>query len=122
MIQAGTAAFVSDNCGARVAVCIKVLGGTRRRYASVGDLVKVSIKDATTRGRVRKGEVHSAVVVRTRHPIQRGDGTYVRFGDNSVVLLNAKHEPIGTRVFGPIAREVKRSRFIKVVPLAPEVV
>lgn len=122
MIQTGTAAFVADNCGARMAVCIKVLGGSRRRYASVGDMVKVSIKDASARGRVRRGEVYTAVVVRTRRSIHRGDGSQVRFGDNSVVLLNAKLEPMGTRVFGPIAREVKQSRFIKVVPLAQEVV
>ena len=121
MIQLRTRLAAADNSGARELMCIKVMGGTRRRYAGVGDVIKVSIKDAIPRGKVKKGEVHNAVVVRTRFPIRRNDGSAIRFDSNAAVLLDAKLEPVGTRIFGPVTREL-RDRFMKIVSLAPEVI
>jgi len=111
----------SDNTGAKSVMCIKVLGGSKRRYAGIGDVIKVSIKEAAPRGRVKKGEVYSAVVVRTAKGVRRQDGSLVRFDGNAAVLLNAKLEPIGTRIFGPVTRELRTERFMKIVSLAPEV-
>jgi large subunit ribosomal protein L14 len=110
-----------DNSGARVLYCIKVLGGSRRRYASVGDVIVVSVKDAIPNAKVKKGEVHKAVVVRTSKEVRRPDGSYIRFDDNSAVLINNQREPLGTRIFGPVARELRAKRFMKIVSLAPEV-
>ena len=121
MIQMQSVLDVADNSGARTDMCIKVLGGSKRRYASIGDVIKVSIKDAAPRGRVKKGEVYDAVVVRTAKGVRRGDGSLVRFDGNAVVLLTAKLEPIGTRIFGPVTRELRTERFMKIVSLAPEV-
>jgi len=121
MIQQETRLAVADNSGAKELYCIKVLGGTRRKYASVGDIVVVSVKEAIPNSKVKKGEVHRAVVVRTRKAIRRPDGTYIRFDDNSAVLINNQLEPIGTRIFGPVARELRAKRFMKIVSLAPEV-
>ena len=121
MIQLRSRLQAADNSGARELMCIKVMGGTRRRYAGVGDVIKVSIKDAIPRGKVKKGEVHNAVVVRTRFPIRRNDGSAIRFDSNAAVLIDAKLEPIGTRIFGPVTREL-RDRFMKIVSLAPEVI
>jgi large subunit ribosomal protein L14 len=121
MIQTETRLDVADNTGAKSVLCIKVLGGSKRRYASVGDIIKVSIKEAAPRGRVKKGEVYSAVVVRTAKGIRRGDGSLVKFDGNAAVLLNAKLEPIGTRIFGPVTRELRTEKFMKIVSLAPEV-
>jgi large subunit ribosomal protein L14 len=121
MIQMQTVLDVADNTGARSVMCIKVLGGSKRRYASVGDIVKVSIKDAAPRGRVKKGDIYSAVVVRTAKGVRRPDGSLVRFDNNAAVLLNNKLEPIGTRIFGPVTRELRNERFMKIVSLAPEV-
>ncbi len=121
MIQMQTVLDVADNTGARSVMCIKVLGGSKRRYASVGDIIKVSIKDAAPRGRVKKGDVYSAVVVRTAKGVRRPDGSLVRFDGNAAVLLNNKLEPIGTRIFGPVTRELRSERFMKIVSLAPEV-
>ena len=121
MIQMQTVLDVADNTGARSVMCIKVLGGSKRRYASVGDVIKVSIKDAAPRGRVKKGDVYSAVVVRTAKGVRRPDGSLVRFDNNAAVLLNNKLEPIGTRIFGPVTRELRGERFMKIVSLAPEV-
>ena len=121
MIQMQTVLDVADNTGARSVMCIKVLGGSKRRYASVGDIIKVSIKDAAPRGRVKKGDVYSAVVVRTAIGVRRSDGSLVRFDNNAAVLLNNKLEPIGTRIFGPVTRELRGDRFMKIVSLAPEV-
>ena len=112
---------VADNTGARSVMCIKVLGGSKRRYASIGDIIKVSIKDAAPRGRVIKGEVYSAVVVRTAKGVRRPDGSLIKFDANAAVLLNSKFEPIGTRIFGPVTRELRTERFMKIVSLAPEV-
>ena len=112
---------VADNTGARSVMCIKVLGGSKRRYASVGDVIKVSIKDAIPKGRVKKGEVYSAVVVRTTKGVRRPDGSLIRFDGNAAVLLNNKQEPIGTRIFGPVTRELRSEKFMKIVSLAPEV-
>jgi large subunit ribosomal protein L14 len=122
MIQMQTNLEVADNSGARRVQCIKVLGGSKRRYASIGDVIKVSVKDAAPRGRVKKGEVYDAVVVRTAKGVRRGDGSLVRFDSNAVVLLTAKLEPIGTRIFGPVTRELRTERFMKIVSLAPEVI
>ena len=122
MIQMQSILDVADNTGARAVMCIKVLGGSKRRYASIGDVIKVSIKDAAPRGRVKKGEVYDAVVVRTAKGVRRGDGSLVRFDNNAVVLLTAKLEPIGTRIFGPVTRELRTERFMKIVSLAPEVI
>ena len=121
MIQTETVLTAADNSGARRIMCIKVLGGSRRRYARIGDLIKVTIKDAIPRGRVKKGEIYSAVVVRTRHGVRRADGSAIRFDSNAAVLLNARYEPIGTRIFGPVTRELRTSRFMKIISLAPEV-
>lgn len=121
MIQTESRLEVADNTGAKSVLCIKVLGGSKRRYASVGDIIKVSIKEAAPRGRVKKGEVYSAVVVRTAKGIRRGDGSLVKFDGNAAVLLNNKLEPIGTRIFGPVTRELRTERFMKIVSLAPEV-
>ncbi|MCW3481708.1 50S ribosomal protein L14 [Crenobacter sp. SG2303] len=121
MIQMQTMLEVADNTGARKVMCIKVLGGSKRRYASVGDIIKVSIKDAAPRGRVKKGDVYSAVVVRTAKGVRRPDGSLIKFDNNAAVLLNTKLEPIGTRIFGPVTRELRTERFMKIVSLAPEV-
>ena len=121
MIQMQTVLDVADNTGARSVMCIKVLGGSKRRYASVGDIIKVSIKDAAPRGRVKKGDVYSAVVVRTAKGVRRPDGSLVKFDNNAAVLLNNKLEPIGTRIFGPVTRELRGERFMKIMSLAPEV-
>jgi large subunit ribosomal protein L14 len=112
---------VADNTGARSVMCIKVLGGSHRRYASVGDIIKVTIKDAAPRGRVKKGDIYNAVVVRTAKGVRRPDGSLVRFDGNAAVLLNNKLEPIGTRIFGPVTRELRNEKFMKIVSLAPEV-
>ena len=121
MIQMQTVLDVADNIGARSVMCIKVLGGSKRRYASVGDIIKVSIKDAAPRGRVKKGDVYNAVVVRTAAGVRRPDGSLVKFDSNAAVLLNNKLEPIGTLIFGPVTRELRGERFMKIVSLAPEV-
>lgn len=121
MIQMQTVLDVADNSGARSVMCIKVLGGSKRRYASVGDVIKVSIRDAAPRARVKKGDVYSAVVVRTAKGVRRPDGSLVKFDNNAAVLLNNKLEPIGTRIFGPVTRELRGERFMKIVSLAPEV-
>ncbi|GIK35264.1 MAG: 50S ribosomal protein L14 [Gammaproteobacteria bacterium] len=111
----------ADNSGARRLMCIKVLGGSKRRYAGVGDIIKVSIKDAIPKGRVKKGEVYSAVVVRTTKGVRRQDGSLIRFDDNAAVLLTNKLEPVGTRIFGPVTRELRTENFMKIISLAPEV-
>ncbi len=121
MIQMQTVLEAADNSGARRIQCIKVLGGSKRRYAGVGDIIKVSIKDAIPRGKVKKGEVYNAVVVRTRKGVRRKDGSLIRFDGNAAFLLNARLEPIGTRIFGPVTRELRTSRFMKIISLAPEV-
>ncbi len=121
MIQMQTVLNVADNSGARRVQCIKVLGGSHRRYARVGDVIKVSVKDAIPRGKVKKGEVYNAVVVRTRKGIRRNDGSAIRFDQNAAVILNAKLEPVGTRIFGPVTRELRTEKFMKIVSLAPEV-
>ena len=121
MIQMQTVLNVADNSGAKSVMCIKVLGGSHRRYARVGDVIKVSIRDAIPRGKVKKGEVYNAVVVRTRKGIRRSDGSSIRFDTNAAVILNAKHEPVGTRIFGPVTRELRNEKFMKIVSLAPEV-
>ena len=121
MIQMQTVLNVADNSGARRVQCIKVLGGSHRRYARVGDVIKVSVKDAIPRGKVKKGEVYNAVVVRTRKGIRRGDGSAIRFDTNAAVILNAKLEPVGTRIFGPVTHELRTEKFMKIVSLAPEV-
>ncbi len=121
MIQMQTVLDVADNSGARRIQCIKVLGGSKRRYAGVGDVIKVSVKDAIPRGKVKKGEVYNAVVVRTRKGVRRKDGSLIRFDGNAAVLLNNRHEPIGTRIFGPVTRELRTNQFMKIISLAPEV-
>ncbi|MDH3509499.1 MAG: 50S ribosomal protein L14 [Gammaproteobacteria bacterium] len=121
MIQMQSMLSAADNSGARKVMCIKVLGGSKRRYAGVGDVIKVSVKDAIPRGRVKKGEVYNAVVVRTRKGVRRKDGSLIRFDGNAAVLLNARLEPIGTRIFGPVTRELRTGRFMKIISLAPEV-
>lgn len=121
MIQMQTVLSVADNTGARAVMCIKVLGGSKRRYASVGDVIKVSIKDAAPHGRVKKGEVYSAVVVRTAKGVRRADGSLIKFDGNAAVLLNSKLELVGTRIFGPVTRELRTEQFMKIVSLAPEV-
>jgi large subunit ribosomal protein L14 len=121
MIQMQSVLDVADNTGARSVMCIKVLGGSHRRYASVGDIIKVTVKDAAPRGRVKKGDVYNAVVVRTAKGVRRPDGSLVRFDGNAAVLLNNKLEPIGTRIFGPVTRELRNEKFMKIVSLAPEV-
>ena len=122
MIQMQTTLDVADYTGARKIQCIKVLGGSKRRYAEVGDIIKVTVKEAAPRGRVKKGEIYNAVVVRTAKGVRRKDGSLVRFGGNAAVLLNTKLEPIGTRIFGPVTRELRGDRFMKIVSLAPEVI
>ena len=121
MIQMQTVLDAADNSGARRVQCIKVLGGSKRRYAGVGDVIKVSVKDAIPRGKVKKGEIYNAVVVRTRKGVRREDGSLIRFDGNAAVLLNARLEPIGTRIFGPVTRELRTSQFMKIISLAPEV-
>jgi len=121
MIQMQTVLEAADNSGARRVQCIKVLGGSKRRYAGVGDVIKVSVKDAIPRGKVKKGEVYNAVVVRTRKGVRRKDGSLIRFDGNAAVLLDARLEPIGTRIFGPVTRELRTNRFMKIISLAPEV-
>jgi large subunit ribosomal protein L14 len=121
MIQQESVLQVADNSGARKVSCIRVLGGTRRRYASIGDIIVVSVKDAIPNSRVKKGEVRKAVVVRTRRQVVRPDGSYIRFDDNAAVLIDNQREPVGTRIFGPVARELRAKRFMKIVSLAPEV-
>ena len=121
MIQTQTMLEVADNSGARQVMCIKVLGGSHRRYATVGDIIKVTVKEAIPRGKVKKGQVLKAVVVRTRKGVRRPDGSLIRFDGNAAVLLNNKNEPIGTRIFGPVTRELRNEQFMKIVSLAPEV-
>jgi large subunit ribosomal protein L14 len=121
MIQMQTMLDVADNTGARSGMCIKVLGGSKRRYANIGDVIKVTIKECAPRGRVKKGEVYNAVVVRTAKGLRRSDGSAIKFDNNAAVLLNPKLEPIGTRIFGPVTRELRTERFMKIVSLAPEV-
>jgi len=121
MIQTQTYLDVADNSGARRVMCIKVLGGSHRRYAGVGDIIKVSIKDAIPRGKVKKGQVMTAVVVRTRKGVRRADGSLIKFDDNAAVLLNNQQAPIGTRIFGPVTRELRGEKFMKIISLAPEV-
>ena len=122
MIQMTSVLDVADNSGAKKVYCIKVLGGSRRRYASIGDVIIVSIREAIPGAKVKKGEVAKAVVVRTAREYQRADGTYIKFDTNSAVLINAQNEPIGTRIFGPVARELRGKKFMKIISLAPEVV
>ena len=121
MIQVQTNLEVADNSGARRVQCIKVLGGYKRRFASVGDIIVVSVKEAIPRGRVKKGDVHRAVIVRTAKDVRRVDGTVIRFDRNAAVLINKQGEPIGTRIFGPVVRELRAKKFMKIVSLAPEV-
>jgi large subunit ribosomal protein L14 len=121
MIQMRTILEVADNSGAKRVQCIKVLGGSRRRYAELGDVIVVSIKEAMAGAKVKKGEVAQAVVVRIRHQTSRADGSYIRFDENSAVLINKEREPIGTRIFGPVARELRAKKFMKIISLAPEV-
>ena len=121
MIQLQTTLIAADNSGARSLRCIKVLGGSKRRYATVGDVIKVSVIDAIPRGKVKKGEVYDAVVVRTAHGVRRADGSLIRFDGNAAVLLTNKLEPIGTRIFGPVTRELRNVQFMKIISLAPEV-
>jgi len=122
MIQHQSRLIVSDNSGAKEAMCINVLGGTRKRYASVGDVIVVAIKSALPSGNVKKGSVSKAVVVRTKKEVRRQDGSYIRFDDNAVVLINAAGEMVGTRIFGPVARELREKQYMKIVSLAPEVI
>ena len=121
MIQMQTVLDAADNSGARRVQCIKVLGGSKRRYAGVGDVIKVSVKDAIPRGKVKKGEIYNAGGVRTRKGVRRKDGSLIRFDGNAAVLLNARLEPIGTRIFGPVTRELRTNQFMKIISLAPEV-
>jgi large subunit ribosomal protein L14 len=121
MIQVESKLDVADNSGAKKISCVKVLGGSKRRYAGIGDLIVVSVKEAMPHSKVKKGEVYTAVIVRTKKGIGRPEGTYIRFDTNSAVLLNNNLEPIGTRIFGPVARELRQKKFMKIVSLAPEV-
>jgi len=121
MIQMQTNLDVADNSGAKRVMCIKVLGGSKRKYAAIGDVIVVSVKDAIPRGRVKKGDVHRAVIVRTAKELRRNDGTAIRFDRNAAVLINKQGEPIGTRIFGPVTRELRSKKFMKIVSLAPEV-
>ncbi len=121
MIQMQTKLKVADNSGAKLVQCIKVLGGSKRRVASVGDIIVVSIKDALPKSKVKKGDVAKAVIVRTIHKLRRPDGSYIRFDENSAVLINANKEPVGTRIFGPVARELRAAKYMKIISLAPEV-
>lgn len=121
MIQQQTVLNVADNSGAKKVMCIKVLGGTRRKYASVGDIIVVAVREAIPRAKVKKGDVKKAVIVRTSKEIRRPDGSYIRFDENSAVLIDEKGEPVGTRIFGPVARELRAKKFMKIISLAPEV-
>ena len=121
MIQMQTVLDAADNSGARRVMCIKVLGGSHRRYAGIGDVVRVTVKEAIPRGKVKKGDVHRAVIVRTAKEIRRADGSAIRFDRNAAVLLNKQDEPIGTRIFGPVTRELRGRKFMKIISLAPEV-
>jgi large subunit ribosomal protein L14 len=121
MIQTQTYLDIADNSGARRVMCIKVLGGSHRRYAGIGDIIKVTVKEAIPRGRVKKGQVLDAVVVRTRKGVRRADGSLIKFDGNAAVLLNAQKQPIGTRIFGPVTRELRNEKFMKIISLAPEV-
>ena len=121
MIQSESRLKVADNTGAREVLCIKVLGGSKRRYAGIGDIIRVTVKSAQPRGRVRKGEIYNAVVVRTAKGVRRPDGSLIKFDHSAAVLLNNRLEPIGTRIFGPVTRELRTERFMKIVSLAPEV-
>jgi large subunit ribosomal protein L14 len=121
MIQMQTKLTVADNSGARVVQCIKVLGGSHRRYAGIGDVIKVSVKEAIPRGKVKKGDVYNAVIVRTKSGVRRPDGSLIRFDSNSAVILNNQHQPIGTRIFGPVTHELRGEKFMKIISLAPEV-
>ncbi len=122
MIQTESRLQVADNTGASEVLCIKVLGGSKRRYASIGDVIKVTVKSAAPRGRVKKGDIYNAVVVRAAKGVRRPDGSLIKFDGNAAVLLNAKLEPIGTRIFGPVTRELRTEKFMKIVSLAPEVI
>ena len=122
MIQMQSMLTAADNSGARRVMCIKVLGGSKRRYARVGDLIKVTVKEAIPRGKVKKGQVMTAVVVRTKKGVRRPDGSLIKFDDNAAVLLNAQDAPIGTRIFGPVTRELRGEKFMKIISLAPEVI
>jgi large subunit ribosomal protein L14 len=121
MVQAESVLDVADNSGARKVLCIKVLGGSRRRYASLGDIIVVSVKEAIPNAKVKKGDVMKAVIVRTAKEVGRADGSYIRFDNNSAVLIDNQREPIGTRIFGPVARELRAKKFMKIISLAPEV-
>ena len=121
MIQLKSVLDVADNSGAKRVVCVKVLGGSRRRYATVGDVIVVAVKEAIPNSKIAKGSVQKAVIVRTSKEVQRQDGSYIKFDDNSAVLINAQKEPIGTRIFGPVARELRAAKFMKIISLAPEV-
>jgi large subunit ribosomal protein L14 len=121
MVQTTTTLDVADNSGAKKIMCIRVLGGTRRKYASLGDVIVVSIKEAMANAKVKKGDVARAVIVRTKKEVSRQDGSYIRFDSNSAVLVDKDNEPIGTRIFGPVARELRAKRFMKIISLAPEV-
>lgn len=121
MIQTETMLDIADNSGARKVQCIKVLGGSHRRYAGIGDIIKVTIKEAIPRGRVKKGQVMNAVVVRTRKGVRRADGSIIRFDQNAAVLLNPQNQPVGTRIFGPVTRELRTENFMRIISLAPEV-
>jgi len=122
MIQMQSLLKVADNTGARTVMCIKVLGGSKRRFAGIGDVIKVAVKDAAPRGRIKRGEVYNAFIVRTAKGIRRADGSLVKFDTNAAVILNNKLEPIGTRIFGPVTRELRTAKFMKIVSLAPEVI
>jgi len=122
MIQTETVLSIADNSGARKVLCIKVLGGSKKRYARIGDIIKVTVKDAIPRGKVKKGDVYDALVVRTKHGVRRADGSLIRFDSNAAVLLDNKKEPIGTRVFGPVTRELRAKNYLKIISLAPEVI
>jgi large subunit ribosomal protein L14 len=121
MIQVQSYLDVADNSGARRVMCIKVLGGSHRRYARIGEMIKVTVKEAIPRGKVKKGQVMNAVVVRTRSGVRRSDGSLIKFDDNAAVILNAQNAPIGTRIFGPVTRELRGEKFMKIISLAPEV-
>ena len=122
MIQTETVLNVADNSGARKVLCIKVLGGSKRRYAQIGDVIRVTVKDAIPRGKVKKGEICNALIVRTKKGVRRSDGSLIRFDSNAAVLLDNKREPIGTRVFGPVTRELRAGNYMKIISLAPEVI
>ena len=122
MIQTETVLSIADNSGARKVLCIKVLGGSKKRYARIGDIIKVTVKDAIPRGKVKKGDVYDALVVRTKHGVRRADGSLIRFDGNAAVLLDNKKEPIGTRVFGPVTRELRAKNYLKIISLDPEVI